>query len=62
MQGIAIAILVAVLLLALAKWFMWRLYFMAVLLYFAESGQELPETETIRKYLMKVVTNNRHTL
>ena len=46
-------LLVAALLLSVAKWLMWRLYFTAVLLYYAESGIELPSTEKIQEYSMK---------
>lgn len=33
---------------------LWRASFMAVLLYYGECGQELPDPEMIQKYLKKV--------
>lgn len=48
-------ILSALLILALSKWAIYRLSVMAILLYCAESGIDLPEHETIQKYRMKVV-------
>lgn len=49
-----VILLVAMLLLSVTKWFMWRLYFTAVLLYYAECGVELPSTNKIQEYSMKV--------
>ena len=47
-------ILIIALLFSAWKWFMWRASFMAVLLYYGECGQELPDPEMIQKYLKKV--------
>ena len=44
------AILVIALLFAVSKWIIWRLSFMAVLLYYGERGQELPDPEVMQKY------------
>lgn len=49
------AILVIILLIAIVKWIMYRLGLLAVLLYYAECGHELPDQETIRKYQAKVI-------
>ena len=46
-------LLVLALLIAVSKWIVWRISFMAVLLYYGECGQELPTAETIRKYQTK---------
>lgn len=43
------------LLLAISKWIVYKLSFMAVLLYYGECGQSLPDANTIRKYQVKVV-------
>jgi len=40
------------------KWIYYRLTVMALLLYYAESGQELPDNDTIQKYRMKVATKS----
>lgn len=48
-------VLIVVLIIALAKWAIYRLSFMAVLLYYADCGIELPDVEMIKKYRMKVV-------
>ena len=47
-------ILIIALLFSAWKWLMWRASFMAVLLYYGECGQELPDPEMIQKYLKKV--------
>ena len=39
---------------AISKWIVYRLSFMAVLLYYAECGQEMPDHDTIQKYQTKV--------
>ena len=49
------AILTIALIIALLKWFMYRLGTLAILLYYAECGQELPDQDTIRKYQAKVL-------
>ena len=46
-------LLVLALLIAVSKWIVWRISFMAVLLYYGERGQELPTAETIQKYQTK---------
>ena len=40
--------------LAVTKWIMWRLTCLAVLLYCAECGLELPDASKIQEYRMKV--------
>jgi len=47
-------ILTLALLYALSKWIIWRLSTLAVLLYYGESGRELPDAATIQKYRIKV--------
>jgi hypothetical protein len=37
------------------KWMTWRFNCQAVLLYYAESGCDLPDGATIRKYRLKVI-------
>lgn len=37
------------------KWFAWNMTCKAVLLYYAESGNKLPDPETIKKYRKKVI-------
>lgn len=49
----ATAILVIALVIAIFKWIVYRLSLMAVLLYYAECGQELPDHDTIQKYQTK---------
>lgn len=49
------AILAAALVVAASKWFIYRLGVLAILLYYAESGLELPDQDTIRKYQTKVL-------
>lgn len=46
-------LLILALLIAVSKWIVWRISFMAVLLYYGECGQELPTAEMIRKYQTK---------
>lgn len=48
--------LILFLLFALSKWAIYRLSVLAILLYCAERGVDLPDAETIQKYRMKVVT------
>lgn len=48
-------VLIGLLFWAITKWFMWRLSFMAVLLYYADCGMELPDAKIIQKYQVKVV-------
>ena len=50
-----IVVLAFALVMAVLKWLNYKLAVMAVLLYYAESGQEIPETATIRRYMQKVV-------
>ncbi len=47
-------ILVVALLYAVSKWIMFKLSTAAILLYFAESGVELPDVAKIREYQLKV--------
>lgn len=49
------ALLAIALVWAITKWIFWRISFMAVLLYYAECGQELPDTKAIKQYQAKVV-------
>lgn len=37
------------------KWLFWNMTCKAVLLYFAELGNEIPDSETIKKYRTKVI-------
>lgn len=53
--GKMLIILVLLLIYAISKWIMWRIYLHAVLLYYAERGIELPDTNEIREYSMKVI-------
>ena len=46
-------ILVIALVIAISKWIVYRLSVMAVLLYYAECGQEIPDNSTIQKYQTK---------
>lgn len=46
-------LLILALLITVSKWIVWRISFMAVLLYYGECGQELPTAEMIRKYQTK---------
>lgn len=48
-------ILIIALLIAVSKWIVWRISFMAALLYYGEHGQELPDPGVIQKYQTKVV-------
>lgn len=49
------AILLILLLWAASKWLLYRLSFMAILLYFAECGIELPNTKQIQEYRIKII-------
>ena len=49
---VALAVALAV---AILKWLIYRLGVLAILLYYAESGLELPDQDTIRKYQTKVL-------
>lgn len=49
------AILIITLVIAISKWLIYRLSLMAILLYYAECGQELPNQSTIQQYQMKVL-------
>ena len=40
---------------AVLKWAMWRISFLAVLLYYAECGADLPDAGTIKQYQTKVL-------
>lgn len=53
-------ILTLALLYALSKWIIWRLSTLAVLLYYAELGFELPDAATIQKYRIKVAMRSLH--
>lgn len=48
------AVLILFLMIAIAKWLYYRLSVMAILLYFAECGQELPTAAKIQEYCLKV--------
>lgn len=52
-REVVIALLVITLVVAISKWIAYRLSFMAVLLYYAECGQEIPDNSTIQKYQTK---------
>lgn len=47
-------LLVGLLIWALSKWLIYRLSFMAVLLYYCERGFEIPSKNMIQKYRIKV--------
>lgn len=49
------AVLVIALVIVISKWLIYRLSLMAILLYYAEHGQELPNQSTIQQYQMKVL-------
>lgn len=49
----AYAILILLLLVAAMKWLYYRLCVMAILLYFAECGIELPDAAKIQEYCIK---------
>lgn len=49
------ALLIIALIWSIAKWLMWKISFMAVLLYYAECGQELPDVRAIKQYQTKAV-------
>ncbi len=51
----AAMILAGLLAIAVSKWFSYRLGVMAILLYYAEAGIELPDPDTIRKYQTKAL-------
>ncbi len=53
--GMMKVIIVILLAYSLMKWFLWKINFEAILLYYSESGLELPEPEIIREYRVKVV-------
>lgn len=48
-------IMAIMLILALSKWVVYKLSFMAVLLYYGEQGEDLPAESVIQKYRVKVV-------
>lgn len=50
-----ILILTIALIYSMMKWFTWNMTCKAVLFYYAESGNELPDSETIKKYREKVI-------
>lgn len=52
---IAVTMLIVMLLYASLKWAIYRLSVMAILLYFAELGYELPDKQTMQKYREKVL-------
>lgn len=51
-------ILILLLLWAVSKWIIYRLSFMAILLYYAECGLELPDHDKIQEYRLKVVNKS----
>lgn len=53
MREMATVLLAIALVWAITKWIMWRLNFLAVLLYFAECGLELPDANKIQEYSLK---------
>lgn len=56
----AIILLSILLLYAILKWMIYKMSTMAVLLYFAERGQELPSIQTLRRYQKKIVKKMFH--
>lgn len=57
---IAIMILAWLLLIAVSKWVVYKISIMAILLYFAELGYELPDKYMIQKYRDKVLKKMLH--
>lgn len=53
-------VLVILLLFAVSKWIIYRLSVMAILLYYAERGVDLPSTEIIQEYRMKAAMKLLH--
>ena len=53
-------VIIIALSIAICKWIMWRWYAMAILLYYAESGTEIPNKEIIQKYSQKVAFKELH--
>ncbi len=51
---IRMLIIVCISILSLSKWAIYRLSFMAVLLYYGEKGLELPSHSIIQEYRLKV--------
>lgn len=52
-ETVVTALLVIALVVAISRWIVYRLSFMAVLLYYAECGQKMPDHNTIQKYQTK---------
>ena len=50
-----IVILVIALIIAILKWISYKVSTLAILLYYAECGFDLPDLDTIRKYQTKVL-------
>jgi len=57
---IAVILLVGLFLYAASKWAIYKLSVMAILLYFAERGVDIPDVNTIQKYRMIVVKKLFH--
>lgn len=51
----AIPIMACLLILALSKWAVYKISFMAVLLYYGEKGVDFPTDSIIQEYQLKVV-------
>ena len=49
------ALLAIALVWAITKWIFWRISFLAILLYFAECGMDLPDAKKIQEYQTKVL-------
>ncbi len=52
--------LCVVLIWAVSKWMTYKLSVLAILLYYADCGIELPDTNTIQKYRLKVAMKFFH--
>lgn len=59
-EWVVIILLSILLLYAILKWMIYKISTMAVLLYFAEHGQELPSIQTLQRYQKKIVKKIFH--
>lgn len=53
-------VIIITLLIAICEWVMWRWCAIAILLYYAESGAEIPNKEIMQKYLQRVALKELH--
>lgn len=59
-EQMTIILLLVLLLISISKWQIYKISTMAILLYFAELGQELPDAQMIQKYRKKVIKRMLH--